>query len=60
MGLAEGYEFAYASLNQIKNAANAIMSKCGADGSLQGGTVSNIGLYNSRVNSDSWMLKVRT
>lgn len=53
MGLADGYEIAYASPNEVKNAANAIMSKCGADGFLQGGTVSNIGLYDSRFYSQS-------
>ena len=43
LSLAPGYSISYASLNEIQSAAKAIMSKCRAGGTLQGGSLSNIG-----------------
>ncbi|KAM0799859.1 hypothetical protein BDR22DRAFT_822223 [Usnea florida] len=42
LGLAPGYTLSYASLYEVQNAAKAIISKCGARGTLQGGIVSNL------------------
>ena len=43
LGLAPGYTLSYASLYEVQNAAKAIIAKCGAGGTLQGGIVSNLG-----------------
>ena len=43
LDLAAGYSLSYASLYEVQNAAKAIISTCGAGGTLQGGIVSNLG-----------------
>lgn len=45
IGLAEGYSLAYASLYEVQNADNAIISKCGTGDGLRGGNATNIGQY---------------
>ena len=41
--LAAGYSVGYASPNQVRKAANAIISKCGVGDTLQGGSANMIG-----------------
>ncbi|KAF6224507.1 hypothetical protein HO133_011084 [Letharia lupina] len=43
IGLAEGYSHAYASLYEVQNAANAVISKCETGDELQGGSATNMG-----------------
>ena len=43
LDLAAGYSISYASLYEVQSAAKAIMSKCTVGGTLQGGSLNNIG-----------------
>lgn len=43
IGLAPGYDLAYASLYEVQSAANAVISRCTAGSMLRGGKVTNIG-----------------
>ena len=43
LDLAAGYSTSFASLFEVQSAAKAIMSQCTAGGTLQGGSLSNIG-----------------
>ena len=43
LSLAAGYSISYASLYEVQSAAKAIMLKCRTGGTLQGGSLSNIG-----------------
>ena len=43
LGVAAGYSISFASLYEIQSAAKAIILKCEAGDTLQGGSVGNIG-----------------